>query len=74
MARGELLRVRYASEAVDAAIAVAYAAAAAVSAVRPHRREDQLGVHLLEDLLLQGVHGEFDPKGSAGNPLLSSVG
>ena len=40
MARGELLRVRYASEAVDAAIAVAYAAAAAVSAVRPHRRED----------------------------------
>ena len=71
MARGELLRVRYASEAVDTAIAVAYAAAAAVSAVRPHRREDQLGVHLLEDLLLQGVHGEFDPKGSAGNPLLS---
>jgi hypothetical protein len=39
--------------------------------VRPHRREDQLGVHLLEDLLLQGVHGEFDPKGSAGSPLLS---
>ena len=62
--------MRHASKAIDAAVAHAAAPAAAVSAVRPYRCENQLGDHLLEDLLLQGVHGEFDPKVSAGSPLL----
>ena len=59
--------MRNAIQADDAAVALAVSAAITVSTVRLHRCENKLAGCLLEDLLLQGVHGELDAQVSGGS-------